>query len=118
MEQKGTDQWLLDLAEEEPEAAYLVGTVKRPDDAFVPEWASTYWDAWHVLRFDRQYFAFGGESQIPFIAIDAYATRYGIVGDQFDTLRWLIGAMDGEWLEHVARVAEKQAEDRKNAEKQ
>lgn len=87
----------------------------RPDDAFVPEWAETYWRAWHALRFDRQYGAMGGQSPITFVSLDAYARRYAIVDMQFETLLVLVGAMDEEYLEHVARVAEehRQEEERK-----
>jgi hypothetical protein len=65
-----------------------------------------YWRAWHALRFDRQYGAFGGETPISFASVDAYARRYKIDGVAFETFYALIGAMDDEYLQHVARVAE------------
>lgn len=115
MERKGTDQWLQGLAEEEPDAAHLAVTAVRPDDAVVPEWAETHWQAWHTLRFDRQYGAFGGESPISFLSLDAYARRYEIAGVEFEVFLELLGALDDEYLQHVARVAKdaKDAEDRR-----
>ncbi len=110
-----------DLADEEPGAAHLAGASLRPDDAFVPEWAETHWRAWHALRFDRQYGSFGGESPIVFVALDTYARRYEIKGVEFETFLALVGAMDDEYLQHVARAAaeEKQAEEnRKRFEQQ
>jgi hypothetical protein len=98
------------LAEEEPDAAYLAGVAKRPQDAYVPEWCETYWRAWHALRFDRQYGAMGGESPISFASFDAYARRYEITGIQFDTFLVLVGAMDDEYLQHAARVAKESRE--------
>lgn len=105
MERKGTDEWLAQVAEEESDAGGLSKFGIRPDDTKVPEWAATVWRAWHALRFDRQYGAFGGESQISFTAIDRYAIRYGISGTAFETFMALICAMDDEYLQYVARVA-------------
>lgn len=99
-----------DIADEEPGAAYLANSAKRPDDAHIPEWAETYWRAWHALRFDRQYGAFGGESPISFASLNAYADRYGIAGIQFETFLALVGAMDDEYLQHAAKIA-KEARD-------
>ena len=110
MEQKGTDEWLQDLADEEPGAVAVAAAAKRPDDAVVPEWAETYWRAWHALRFDRQYGAFGGETPISFMSLDAYARRYSIAGFQFEVFLALVGALDDEYLQHVAR-REKEAKD-------
>ncbi len=62
-----------------------------------------YWRAWHTLRYDRQYGAFGGETPIAFLSLDAYARRYDIQGVEFETFLALVGAMDDEYLEHVAR---------------
>ncbi|NEV75464.1 hypothetical protein DYI24_00010 [Rhodopseudomonas sp. BR0C11] len=73
----------------------------------MPEWCGTVWRAWHALRFDRHYGAFGGQTQISFLAIDRYAARYGISGTEFETFFALICAMDDEYLQHVAREAEK-----------
>jgi hypothetical protein len=97
---------LAQVAEEESDAEELSRFGTRPKDTVVPAWAGTVWRAWHALRFDRQYGAFGGESQISFTAIDRYATRYGISGTAFESFMALLCAMDDEYLQHVARVAE------------
>lgn len=114
MERKGTDDWLRQVAEEEGDAEYLASLAVQPDDAEIPAWAATYWRAWHALKFDRQYGAFGGETPISFVAIDAYARRYGIRDVEFETFLAYLGALDTEYLQHVARreAEAKQAEDR------
>lgn len=114
MEQKGTDLWLQDIADEEPGAAYLAESAVRPAEAEVPEWANIYWRAWHELRFDRQYGAMGGESPISFMSVDVYARRYGIEDVAFETFHALIGAMDDEYLQHVARKAKAEREAEEN----
>lgn len=63
--------------------------------------------AWQALRFDRQYFAFGGETPISFLALDRYARRYGIEGEAFDRFLAFMDAIDSEWLDHVAAQAKK-----------
>lgn len=78
-----------------------------PEDAAPESWHSLYWDAWDVLRFDRQYGAMGGELPIPYMAISQYARDHGIVGDEFRVFRILLSAVDTEWLTHVAEKARK-----------
>lgn len=63
--------------------------------------------AWQALRFDRQYFAFGGETPISFLALDRYAQRYGIEGEAFDRFLAFMTEIDDEWLDHVAAQAKK-----------
>jgi len=63
--------------------------------------------AWQALRFDRQYFAFGGETPISFMALDRYAQRYGIEGEAFDRFLAFMDAIDDEWLEYAAEKAKK-----------
>lgn len=58
-----------------------------------------YWEAWHHLRYDRQYGAMGGESPILFTAIDAYGARFGFDGTEFDILIALVREMDAEYLD-------------------
>lgn len=41
----------------------------------------------------------GGESPIPFLALDAYGRRYGIWGIEFENFVAFVGAMDEEYLE-------------------
>ena len=69
-----------------------------------------FWRGWHDLRFDRQYGAFGGQSQISFGSIDGYARRYGIAGVLFETFKAVVLEMDNEYLLHVEREAEKASE--------
>lgn len=74
---------------------------ERPKEATVPPGAETFWRAWHALRYDRQYGAFGGETPINFVSIDAYARRYGIAGAEWEIFHALIGEIDREYLAWV-----------------
>jgi hypothetical protein len=51
--------------------------------------------------------------------LNAYADRYEIAGIQFETFLALVGAMDDEYLQHVAKVAKeaRDAEERKRENK-
>lgn len=60
------------------------------------EWA---WSAWQALSGSRQ-ITMGGAGPIGFEAIDRYAARYGIVGDEFEELREYVSAMDAAYLAH------------------
>lgn len=71
----------------------------KPD---LPSHLLIYWGAFMDLAHDRQVFM-GGVSQIPFTAIDRWASRFGVEGDAFGRLLRLIRAMDGVWLEDVQR---------------
>jgi hypothetical protein len=51
-------------------------------------------------------------SKIPFLAIDRYAERYGIVGEAFDMLLDLLGVLDTEYLAWDAEQAQTRAERR------
>jgi len=62
-----------------------------------------------MLRFDRQYGAMGGQSPILFTAIDCYAHRYGIEGEEFDIFRHLLTAIDTEWLLWAAEREKEEA---------
>lgn len=42
--------------------------------------------------------SFGGVAGIPFVAIDAYARRYGIEGEDFAVLSKLIRICDAEFV--------------------
>lgn len=44
----------------------------------------------------------GGETPVPFSALDRYAVRYGIEGGEFDTFAWLFRQIDDEWLSIMA----------------
>ena len=55
------------------------------------------WRAWRALSGSRT-LGFGVAGPISFLAIDAYARRYYIVGDDFEALHYLIVAMDEAYL--------------------
>lgn len=78
---------------------------RRPREAEPEIWHEFYRRAWDALRFDRQYGAMGGETPISFVALDAYARRYGIEGEAFDRFHQFMTAIDGAWLDHVAERA-------------
>lgn len=67
------------------------------------QWHGFYVRAFEVLRFDRQYGAMGGQTPISFLAVDAYAKRYGINGEPFDRFLHFLTAIDAEWLEFVEK---------------
>jgi hypothetical protein len=76
----------------------------------------THWEAWQTLRFDRQFGALGGETPISFVALDTYARRYGIDNVEFETFLILVGNMDDEYLQHVARKTKAEEAERKRRE--
>jgi hypothetical protein len=84
-----------------------------PEEAEPQPWHDLYWSAWEALSSDRQYGAFGGESRVPFTALDRYARRYGITGQAFDTFIRLFGEIDDEWLAWRAEKAKKDEERRR-----
>ncbi|MCL8382051.1 phage tail assembly chaperone [Xanthobacter aminoxidans] len=94
--------WLADLREAEPDAAAVIPEFEEPDDLVEEDWHRLYLRAWRILRFDRQYGSFGGESHICFRAINAYGRRYGFTGQDFDLLRHCVIEIDREWLDFVA----------------
>ena len=103
LERQGTDQWLDRLRAENPEAAAFLPRSEEPKTFQQAPFHGLYWRAWSCLRFDRPYGAFGGEGRIYFSAIRDYAQAYGIAGEAFETLRFVIEQLDDEWLAHVAR---------------
>jgi hypothetical protein len=53
----------------------------------------------------------GGETPIGFMALDAYARRYGIDGEAFERFHTFMSAIDDEWLSYVAaKSKEREAE--------
>ena len=58
------------------------------------------WDAFHALSGDRQIGMMVGP--IPFSAIDRYAARLGIVGEEFERFHALLTAMDAVHQKHLA----------------
>ncbi|MBS7542529.1 phage tail assembly chaperone [Ancylobacter oerskovii] len=56
------------------------------------------WGAFFDLRDDRPMMA-GAIGRIPFMAIEKWAERHGVLGaDQLDRLVTLVRAMDDEWI--------------------
>ncbi len=84
-------------------AAYPDGRIEFEAEA----WHGLYWEAWDVLRFDRQYGAFGGQMPIPYQVISSYAADHGIAGEDFWLFRMFMTAIDAEWLKHIAKPEEK-----------
>lgn len=61
-----------------------------------------YWNVYWLLHYDR----FNGMSigGIPFVAIDAYANRFGVDGDDFETLLFIIRSLDAAFMKHQAKA--------------
>jgi len=96
-----------ELAEDYPDETWLQAEEAKPD--FTSErWHQYYWEAWHALRYDRAYGGMGGvEMPIPFIAVDAYARRNGIVGEGFDRLLRFVSVIDFAYLDIQRKATEK-----------
>ena len=58
------------------------------------------WEAFFALSGDRQMGMSIGP--IPFMAIDRYAARFGIAGEEFERFHALLTAMDAVHQRHVA----------------
>lgn len=68
----------------------------QPD---VSDEARPFLSAFWILHGDRQ--SGFGSGPIPFTAIDRYAARMGIAGDEFWVFETMIRACDSEWLKHA-----------------
>lgn len=79
-----------------------------PAEPEMPAWAGTVWQCWESLHHDRVQIPVGmGASvpgRIPWLAVDAWARRYGISGDQFEFLLICLEAMDLEYMVHQQRL--------------
>ena len=62
------------------------------------------WNAYTALSTCRQ-MGFGSPGPIPWIAVDRYAERNGIHGDDFDLMWLVISRVDVAYLEETARAA-------------
>ena len=102
LERKATDEFLLDILTEEPDAAGIEDRIAEPLE-LSPDHL-VYLIAFNRLMHDRQYGAFGGAAPISYVAVSAYARDFGIVGDAFDVFLRLIGALDVEYLAHLERT--------------
>jgi hypothetical protein len=110
LEWKGHADWLAELRKEYPDEVPASKIPRRPDEAREELWHEFYWQAWNVLRFDRQYLDGGGELPITFIAYDAFARRYGIEGEAFDRFHIFMTAIDSEWLSYSVEKAKQRKE--------
>jgi hypothetical protein len=97
------------LADEEPDAAPHL-PASRPESAEWPEWAGTIVEAFYDLKECRQYGAMGGAGEIPWTAVNEWALRHGIEGEEFSYLKRAIRALDHVYL---ADLAAKQAAENK-----
>jgi hypothetical protein len=106
------EEWVAELIKAYPEERWLQRAVEKPPaDAEFQVWHAFYLRAWDVMRADRQYGAFGGETPISFLALDAYARRYGIEGEAFERYLAFMQALDEEWLAFVGERAKSKKTD-------
>lgn len=63
----------------------------------LPSRLAFYMGCFNDLLHDRQIFI-GGASPISFEAMDRWARRHGVVGDQFERLAKMVRALDAAWL--------------------
>lgn len=110
LEWKGHADWLAELRKEYPDEIPASQIPRRPAEAREELWHEFYWQAWNVLRFDRQYLDTGAETPISFVAYDTFARRYGIEGEAFDRFHIFMTAIDAEWLRHSAEKAKQRKE--------
>jgi hypothetical protein len=96
--------------EEEADAAAIFKPedVERTEEEELRPELGVYWEAWHALRYDRQYGAMGGEFPITYGTLRGYANDYGIAGRAFDIFEHLVKQMD---YVHLEIVSEKYKED-------
>jgi hypothetical protein len=83
-----------------------------PPEAELPPGVEFYLAAFHELSHDRAS-GMGGPGGIPFTAIDAYARRRGIDGEDFDVLLKLLRACDAEFLAYVSELSKQKTETRR-----
>jgi hypothetical protein len=89
--------WLREIAEENPEEAWLQSTSDR---GFTPRpWHELYFRAFDALRYDRFYGAFGGQTPISYMALSAYARDHRITGNNFGRFLQTMYALDRVFLE-------------------
>lgn len=77
--------------------------MEPPTTAFAPDAfpeSPFYIDAFHALSTERQLGAMGGAGRIPWSKAMLFADKSGMcVGDERDRFWFLIGALDGVYLE-------------------
>lgn len=89
-------------ASEEHGADWIKKDVERSGIAFVDyeprSWHQMYFKAFDALQYDRFIGAMGGEGPIYWQALDRYANRLGITGQEFSWFELFMNAVDGEYL--------------------
>lgn len=97
MTQGPTNTFLAKVAAEDPAAeAEFIKTLPPPAAELLPG-VEFYLSAFHDLMHDRPP-AMGGVSFIPWAAIDRYAERHGIDGDEFAVFFKLVRVCDAEFV--------------------
>lgn len=71
--------------------------------------AGAYFTAFWDLSGDRQSGLTIGA--ISFVAVDAYARRYGYEGEQFEALFHFVKIIDNRWLEIMRKKSKSQTEE-------
>lgn len=84
----------------------------RPE---LPAEALPVWDAFAALQGDRPIVGMAGAlGDIPFTAIDAYARRYDISGEDFEWLRQALASLMERQFRHEAARREREAARKQN----
>ncbi|NTJ46515.1 hypothetical protein G6K93_05740 [Agrobacterium rhizogenes] len=104
--EEGNNDWLADLAAENPDEATFIQVKAAPEEARAEAWHGLYFRAWEDLRFDRFYGAMGGEAPISYVAMSRFAEDHGIRGEEFAQFRRFLQAIDAEWIAFTAENAE------------
>lgn len=86
----------------------------RPEEAEWPIWSGYIREAWDDLRDDRHVGDMGGMGRIYFTAIDRYAQRADLTGNDFDFFKACIRALDEEFIRYVNERQKAEAEKRRN----
>jgi hypothetical protein len=81
----------------DPGAAEELKRVAMPPEAELPDGAEYLYEAFWQLSTDRYQSGFGVHP-IPFTAIDTYARRYEIEGEEFDLLLHSVRSIDEEFI--------------------
>lgn len=96
------EEWLRGVAEDTGELPKALADKK----AVTPQF-DFYWRAFWTLSGDRPMGAMGGVGKIPFLALDAFARRFGVSSiDDFEKFLSVLGRMDAVYLDWLKEKAE------------
>lgn len=100
------------MDEEEDAAAHFSSRDQGEDEEVVamPDWAGSIFNAWQMLKNDRQFFDMGGCSGIRYAAISAYAADHGVAPDEFGSFLTFLRVMDDEYVTFSAEKAKESAD--------